>query len=66
VPRSTALTRLQAATKRLDAATAQAQEAREKWLRAIQEARDEGASIRAIGVAAGISRTRVMQILRGE
>lgn len=53
------LTRVKRATKRRAAAE-------EEWRVAIREAHAEGASLRAIAEAAGVSHVRVLQIVRGE
>jgi transposase-like protein len=63
MPRQPALARVEKAARRLEKATAEADAARDEWLAAMRAARREGASLRAIAAAAGISRQRVAQLL---
>lgn len=51
---------------RLRRASARRSRAQDEWRDAIREAREQGASLRAIANAAGVSHVRVLKILRGE
>jgi hypothetical protein len=59
-----ALSRVEAATRELAAATAQAEDRRRKWIAAMKEARRQGASYRAIARVAGVSWQRVAELVK--